>query len=102
MQQAHVVLYRVKPGTVDEIIRRTKLGLVPIYRNQTGFVAYGLIKTEDDLLIALSVWHLPEQAEVADQTAAAWAQQHVGEMVESLEVHIGKVAFFWEPCAIDR
>jgi heme-degrading monooxygenase HmoA len=102
MQQARVGLYRVKPGVADEIIRRAEADLATIYRNQPGFVAYGIIKTGDDALISLTIWNTPDQAEVAMQAAAAWQKQYVGHMVDSEENHAGDLAFFWVLSAIGR
>ncbi len=102
MQQARVGLYKLKPGTADEVIRRAETDLVLHYRSQLGFVAYGLIKSGDDALISLSIWDTPDQAEAAVRTAAAWEQQHIGEMVESIENYVGDLAFFWALVAIGR
>jgi heme-degrading monooxygenase HmoA len=101
MQQARVGLYKVKPGTADEVIRRAEADLAVTYRYQPGFVAYGLIKNGDDALISLSIWDTAEQAKAAIQTAAE-EQRHFGEMIESVDNYVGDLAFFWALVAIGR
>jgi heme-degrading monooxygenase HmoA len=102
MHQANIELYRVKPGTADEVIHRVVAGLALVYRNQPGFVAYELIKTCDEGLVSLSVWNRAEQAEVAAMRAAAWQRQHLGDMVTGVEHRVGAVAFFWDLAGIGR
>jgi heme-degrading monooxygenase HmoA len=101
MQQARVGLYKLKPGTADEVIRRAEADLAVTYRYQSGFVAYGLIKSGDDALISLSIWDTAEQAAAAIQTAAG-EQRHFGEMIESVDNYVGDLAFFWALVAIGR
>ncbi len=102
MQQVRVAFYTLKPGTVDEVIRRAEADLVLRFRNEIGFVAYGLIKTGDDALISLSIWDLVEQATAAVQIAGAWEQESLGTMIDAVEIHIGSLEFFWALVAIGR
>jgi heme-degrading monooxygenase HmoA len=101
VQQARVALYGVKPGTADEVIRHAEAHLAPIYWNQLGFVAYGLIKSGDGALISLSIWDTAEQTATAVQIAAA-EQEHFAAMIEAVEDYVGDLAFFWELVAIGR
>jgi heme-degrading monooxygenase HmoA len=91
----------VKPGTADEVIRHAEAHLAPVYRNQLGFVAYGLIKSGDAAVISLSIWNTAEQAVTAVQIAAA-EQEHFTEMIEAVDDYIGDLAFFWALVAIGR
>ena len=101
MQQARVGLYKVKPGTADQLIRRAEADLAVTYRYQAGFVAYGLIKSGDDALISLSIWDTADQAAAAAQTAAG-EQRHFGEKIEPVDNYVGDLAFFWALVAIGR
>ncbi len=94
MQHARVAIYRFKPGTVDEVIRKAEAGLLPFFRNQPGFVAYGAVKTGEDSGISLSFWQTEEQAEAAVQVAASWVKDNVAEMTESVQNYVGDLAFF--------
>ncbi len=61
--------------------------------HRPGFVAYSVIKTGETSAISLTVWESREQAEAAIQDAASWARQNVAEMIESVQNHVGEVAF---------
>jgi len=102
MQQVRVAVYTLKPGTADEVIRRAETDLVGRFRNEVGFVAYGLVKTGDDAVISLSIWDLADQATAAVQIAAGWEQESLGGMVDAVENHLGSLAFFWALVAIGR
>ncbi len=102
MQQVRVAVYTLKSGTVDEVIRRAEADLALRFRTEVGFVAYGLVKTGDNMVISLSIWDLVEQATAAVQLAAVWEQESLGEMVDAVENHIGSLAFFWALVAIGR
>jgi heme-degrading monooxygenase HmoA len=94
MQHVRVAIYQFKPGKADEAIRRAEAGAFPMYRGQPGFVGYGLIKTGEDSGISLSVWQTREQAEAAIQLAASWVRENVAELIESVQNHVGDLAFF--------
>jgi len=99
MQQACIARYTVKSGTVDEIVRRIKASLVPIYRRQPGFVAFELIKTSNASLIAVSMWHLAEYAATSAKMTTAWTRQEIGENMVSVDYEFGDLEFFWIPFA---
>ena len=97
MQYARIAVYRVKPGstlTVDEAIRRSQTGMLPIFRNQPGFASYGLVKTGEDSVVSISFWQSRQQAEAAVQVAASWAKDNVAEMAESVQNYVGELSFF--------
>ena len=94
MHHARVALYRVKPGNVDEIIRRAEAGMLPTFRSQPGFVAYGLVITGEDSAISITIWQSEEQANAAVKVAASWVKDNIAEMVESVQNHIGNLALF--------
>jgi heme-degrading monooxygenase HmoA len=102
MQQVRVAVYTLKSGTADEVIRRAEADLALRFRNEVGFVAYGLVKTGDNAVISLSIWDLVEQATAAVQLAEVWEQESLGGMVDAVETHIGSLAFFWALVAIGR
>jgi quinol monooxygenase YgiN len=94
MQHVRVAVYKFKQGTVDEVVRRAEAGLLPTFRNQPGFVAYGVVKTGNDEGVSLSVWETQQQAEKAVQVAATWVKDNIADMVESVQNHVGNLAFF--------
>ena len=94
MQHVRVGVYKFKRGTVDEVLRKAEAGLLPIFRNQPGFVGYGVVKSGEDEGVSLSVWETHEQAEKAVQVAATWAKDNVADKIESVQNHVGNLAFF--------
>src|SRR4051812_45213808 len=56
MRHARVAVYKVKPGTVDEVLRKAEAGMLPVFQEQPGFVSYGAIKTGEDACISLTIW----------------------------------------------
>lgn len=94
MQHVRAALYQFKPGTIDEVIQRAEAGMLPTFRQQPGFVAYGLIKTGENTGISLSFWQSQEQAEAAVKVAASWVRENLAEMVEAVQNHVGDLSFF--------
>ena len=76
------------------MIQRAQAGLLPLFQQQPGFVAYGVVKTEGDTAVSISVWQSRQQAEAAVQTAGAWVKEHVGPALESVENQVGDLSFF--------
>jgi heme-degrading monooxygenase HmoA len=94
MQHTRVAVYKFKPGSADEVIAKAEAGLLPIYRAQPGFVAYGVVKTGDDSGISISVWQTGDQAQAAVQTAGTWVAANIAALVESVQNHVGDLSFF--------
>ena len=100
MQHVRIALYTITPGSADEVIRRGESGMVPIFRAQPGFVAYGLVKTGEETLVSISVWESEQQAIDASQIAGAWVKENVGDILVSVENHVGDLAYFSSMAAI--
>ena len=49
-----LALYRFQPGTVDKVIRRGQQELLPMFRQQDGFVAYEVVRTREDTGFAIN------------------------------------------------
>ena len=94
MQHVRVAIVKFKPGTVDEALRRAETGLLPTFRSQPGFVAYGVVKSGENEGVSLNVWETREQAEKAVQVAATWIKDNLADMTESVQNHVGNLAFF--------
>jgi quinol monooxygenase YgiN len=96
MRHVRIAFYKLKPGTADAVIRKAERELLPIFRNQPGCVSYDVVKTGHASAISISTWETRKQAEAAAQTAAAWAQENVADMIVSVENHVGEIAFSME------
>ena len=97
MQYARIAVYKVKTGgaiTVDEAIRRSQTGMLPIFRNQPGFVSYGQVKAGQDSVISISFWQSRQQAEAAVQLSESWSKDNLAGMTESVQNYVGELSFF--------
>jgi heme-degrading monooxygenase HmoA len=94
MQHMRIAFYQFKPGSVDEVIRKAETGMLPTFRKQPGFVAYGLVKTGADTAISISAWQTREQADAAVGVAASWVKENIAELIASVQNHVGDLAFF--------
>ena len=62
--------YTVERGSVEELIRRAEEGFVPLVRRMSGIRGYYLIKSRQNVLIAMSVFETAEQALASNEIAA--------------------------------
>ena len=90
MAHARVAVYSVS-GSGDEVGQKVRDGMVPILRDQAGFVSYDVVLA-GDTLVSVSKWETEGQAEQAVQTIADWVSESgVDQMVERLENYVGEV-----------
>jgi heme-degrading monooxygenase HmoA len=88
-----VAIFEVIPGMTDEELRRTKLAL-EILRQQSGFVSYESIRTDEDGVMVIQGWQSKEQY----QRAIALARQqraaaNDAPTVTSRAFHSGEMVF---------
>ena len=60
----------------EEIIGKARTGILPIFKNQPGFVAYGVM-VRGNQLISMSAWKSEGDAKAADELAREWVSQNV-------------------------
>jgi len=68
--------------------------MLPKFREQPGFVRYGLADLGDETCVSLSVWETREQAEAAAPVAAAWIKDNLADRIELRTNSVGDLAFF--------
>jgi heme-degrading monooxygenase HmoA len=90
MAHARVAVYSVT-GSGDEVGQKVREGMVPILRDQDGFISYDVVSA-GDTLISVSRWETEAQAEQAVQTIADWVRDSgVDQMVQRQENYVGEV-----------
>ena len=90
MAHARVAVYSVT-GSGDEVGQKVREGMVPILRDQHGFISYDVVSA-GDTLISVSRWETEAQAEQAVQTIADWVRDSgVDQMVQRQENYVGEV-----------
>jgi len=88
---ARVALYRLTSGTVEDVARKAEEGMLPIFRDQPGFVSYRLVRAEDETIISISRWRSREQADRATEAAASWVRDNIADNVALQQNYVGEV-----------
>jgi heme-degrading monooxygenase HmoA len=94
MQHLRMATYGINKGTFQEVAESAKTGMLPKFREQPGFVRYGLADLGDKTCVSLSVWETREQAEAAAPVAAAWVNENLADRIELRTNSVGDLAFF--------
>jgi hypothetical protein len=92
-------VYRIIRGTAQEVADRAQAGLLPIFRQQPGFLAYEGVGVGPDTIISLSTWQSAAQAEAATRQAADWVRQNLADRIQLLNNYVGDVLFSAGPGA---
>ena len=85
MQHARIATYRLTAGSFEEIAARAEHDLLEVFRAESGFRGYGLVRVDHAQLVSISLWATEAQAHAAADVAAAWVAQHLSDQVK-LEV----------------
>ena len=93
MKYARIAINELKPGTVNISIDRTENELLPLFRNQPGFISYAVYRVQERSVASVSVWETREAAENAVRLADDWIKSSLPEAVVASRVVIGELAF---------
>jgi hypothetical protein len=63
-------------GDDDEVIEKSRAGILPIFKRQPGFVAYGVM-VQDGQIISMSAWNSEGEAKAADEAAKQWVSENM-------------------------
>ena len=94
MQHLRMATYGINRGTFQEVAESARTGMLPKFREQPGFVRYGLADLGDKTCVSLSVWETREQAEAAAPVAATWISENLADRIELRTNSVGDLAFF--------
>ncbi len=89
MPYGRCVIYSFR-GDGQELIEKAREGILPIFKQQSGFLAYGVI-LQGDRVISMSAWNSESDAKGADEAAKDWVAQNVDMTV--LDSFIGDYAW---------
>jgi hypothetical protein len=78
MPYGRFVLYTY-PGDVQDLTERAREGLVPIFKQRPGFLAYGVL-VQGDQVISMSAWNSESDAKGADEAAKDWVSKNAADM----------------------
>jgi heme-degrading monooxygenase HmoA len=84
--------YKVKPGSIDEIIRSVSEGFVPLISQAPGFIAYYAADAGNDILLSVSIFQDQAGADESIRAAAGWVKQNPAAFIEEPpEITAGEV-----------
>ena len=74
--------YKVKAGSMDEIIRSVSEGFVPLISQASGFMAYYAVDAGNDIVFSVSIFQDQAGADASTKLAADWVKQNLAALVE--------------------
>jgi hypothetical protein len=77
---ASIRRYRVE-GSLQDLARRAKEGLVPVFQQNPGFVAYYIVDGGDGYAASVSIFESREAALGSSEQAAAWVKENASEFL---------------------
>src|SRR3954469_11325062 len=75
MPYGRCVIYTF-PGDAEEIVGKARTGILPVFKLQPGFIAYGVM-VRGNQLISMSAWRSESDAKAADEVARDWVSKNV-------------------------
>jgi heme-degrading monooxygenase HmoA len=94
MQALRIANYKIINGTFPELAEEARDGMLSTFKDQPGFIRYGLAKTGDATCVSISLWETHAQAEAATPIAATWDREHLADRVELRSTEVGDLAFY--------
>ena len=73
--------YPIAWGKLDETLRRTRAGFVPLVRGMPGFVAYHVMDPGDTTLITVSLFETEDGGNECTRRATEWVAEFLGDLV---------------------
>jgi hypothetical protein len=94
MQHLRLATYEIKKGTFQDVAKVAENGMLRTFREQPGFVRYGVADVGDKTLVSISLWETRKHADAAVPVAATWVRENLGDQIEIRSNQIGDFAFF--------
>ncbi|MDP9224428.1 MAG: hypothetical protein M3P18_11365 [Actinomycetota bacterium] len=94
MQYLRLANYKITKGTFSEVVDVAKGGMLKTFKEQPGFVRYGLADIGDGTCVSISLWETHAQADAAAPVAATWLREHMSDRIELRSNQVGDLAFF--------
>lgn len=94
MKHLRIATYEIKTGTFEDVAKLAEDGMLRAFRDQPGFIRYGLADLGDKKCLSLSLWETRKDAESSVPVAADWVRENVNERVELKSTQVGDLAFY--------
>ena len=94
MKHVRVATYEIKKGSFQELADVAQNGMLRTFRDQPGFIRYGLADLGDKKCLSLSLWETRYDADSSVPVAANWVRDNISDRVELRSNQIGDLAFY--------
>ena len=94
MQHVRIATYDIKEGSFQELADSAQQGMLRTFREQPGFVRYGLADIGDRKAVSVSLWETRKAADAAVPVAERWVRENISTKVALTTTQIGDLAFF--------
>jgi heme-degrading monooxygenase HmoA len=94
MEHLRVATYTINKGTFREVSDLAQEGMLRTFKEQPGFIRYGVADIGDKRCMSITLWETHDQAEASVPMAATWVEQNLGDRVELRSNYVGDLAFF--------
>jgi hypothetical protein len=94
MKHVRVATYEIKKGSFQELADVAQSGMLRTFRDQPGFIRYGLADLGDKNCLSLSLWETRKDADSSVPVAANWVRDNISDRVELRSNQIGDLAFY--------
>jgi antibiotic biosynthesis monooxygenase len=94
MKHVRVATYDIKQGSFEELAGIVREEMMRVFRNQPGFIKYGLADLGDDKCLSLSLWETRQDADAANAVSADWVRDLMSDRVELRTNEVGDLAFY--------
>jgi hypothetical protein len=94
MEHLRIATYGINKGTFREVADLAQEGMLRTFKEQPGFIRYGVADLGDKSCMSITLWETHEQAEASVPEAATWVKQNLGDRVELRSTYVGDLAFF--------
>jgi antibiotic biosynthesis monooxygenase len=93
MEHLRVATYEIKAGNFQEIAEKARDGMLKTFKEQPGFIRYGLADIGDKKALSISFWNSHKDADAATLVAATWVLENLKDSIELKSTDIGDLAF---------
>jgi quinol monooxygenase YgiN len=76
---ASIRTYRIKTGSLDDVLHRVDRDLADAFAREPGFISYEVVRTGDRTLASITTFHEREQAEASNELAADWVSDELAD-----------------------
>ena len=94
MRHIRIATYEITNGSFQDAAQSAKSGMLPKFREQPGFIRYGVADVGNNALVSVSVWESREQADAATPMAATWIAENLAGKITLTSNVVGDLAFY--------